>query len=87
MLLMLDVYSAGEAPIAGADGRSLCRTIRGRGKIDPIFVPDIKALPAALAAVIQPGDLVLTQGAGDIGKVARKLAELKLDKAALKAEK
>lgn len=87
VLLMLDVYSAGEAPIAGADGRSLCRTIRGRGKIDPIFVPDIKALPAALAAVIQPGDLVLTQGAGDIGKVARKLAELKLDKAALKAEK
>lgn len=83
VLLMLDVYSAGEAPIAGADGRSLCRTIRGRGKIDPIFVPDVDALPAALAAIIQPGDLVLTQGAGDIGKVARKLAELKLDKEAL----
>ncbi|WP_325891585.1 UDP-N-acetylmuramate--L-alanine ligase [Grimontia sp. NTOU-MAR1] len=83
VLLMLDVYSAGEAPIAGADGRSLCRTIRGRGKIDPIFVPDVDALPAALAAVIQPGDLVLTQGAGDIGKVARKLAELELDKKAL----
>lgn len=83
VLLMLDVYPAGEAPIAGADGRSLCRTIRGRGKIDPIFVPDVDALPAALAAVIQPGDLVLTQGAGDIGKVARKLAELKLDKKAL----
>ncbi|KXF80078.1 UDP-N-acetylmuramate--L-alanine ligase [Enterovibrio coralii] len=83
VLLMLDVYSAGEAPIAGADGRSLCRTIRSRGKIDPIFVPDVDALPAALEAVIQPGDLVLTQGAGDIGKVARKLAELKLDRKAL----
>ncbi|MDD1782264.1 UDP-N-acetylmuramate--L-alanine ligase [Enterovibrio sp. ZSDZ35] len=83
VLLMLDVYSAGEVPIAGADGRSLCRTIRSRGKIDPIFVPDVDALPAALEAVIQPGDLVLTQGAGDIGKVARKLAELKLDRKAL----
>ncbi|WP_150137460.1 UDP-N-acetylmuramate--L-alanine ligase [Candidatus Enterovibrio escicola] len=83
VLLMLDVYSAGEVSIVGADGRSLCRTIRVRGKIDPIFVPDVKLLPAALAAVIQPGDLVLTQGAGDIGKVAKKLAELKLDKKAL----
>ncbi|SKA45028.1 UDP-N-acetylmuramate--L-alanine ligase [Enterovibrio nigricans] len=83
VLLMLDVYSAGEAPIAGADGRSLCRTIRSRGKIDPIFVPDVDSLPAALEAVIKPGDLVLTQGAGDIGKVARKLAELKLNRKAL----
>ncbi|WP_028023090.1 UDP-N-acetylmuramate--L-alanine ligase [Enterovibrio calviensis] len=86
VLLMLDVYSAGEAPIAGADGRSLCRTLRGRGKIDPIFVSDVEALPAALGAVLQPGDLVLTQGAGDIGKVARKLAEMKLDKKALNAQ-
>lgn len=37
---MLDVYPAGEAPIPGADSRSLCRTIRGRGKVDPILVPD-----------------------------------------------
>ncbi|MDD1791992.1 UDP-N-acetylmuramate--L-alanine ligase [Enterovibrio makurazakiensis] len=86
VLLMLDVYSAGETPIAGADGRSLCRTLRGRGKIDPIFVSDVDALPAALGAVLQSGDLVLTQGAGDIGKVARKLAEMKLDKKALNAQ-
>ncbi|WP_299019127.1 UDP-N-acetylmuramate--L-alanine ligase [uncultured Photobacterium sp.] len=78
VLVMLDVYAAGEKPIAGADGRSLCRTIRGRGKIDPIFVPNSDALPAALASIIQEGDLVLTQGAGDVGKVARKLAEMKL---------
>lgn len=79
VLIMLDVYPAGEKPIAGADGRSLCRTIRGRGKLDPIFVPDSKTLPAVLANVLQDGDLVLTQGAGDIGRVARQLADLELN--------
>ncbi|WP_456296711.1 UDP-N-acetylmuramate--L-alanine ligase [Vibrio sp. AK197] len=79
VLLMLDVYPAGEQPIAGADGRALCRTIRGRGKLDPIFVPDGSALPAVLANVLQDGDLVLTQGAGDVGKVAKHLASLKLN--------
>ncbi|MBD1565234.1 UDP-N-acetylmuramate--L-alanine ligase [Vibrio sp. S12_S33] len=79
VLLMLDVYSAGEKPIAGADGRSLCRTIRSRGKIDPIFVPDSKILPSVLANVLQDGDLVLTQGAGDVGKVAKQLATLELN--------
>lgn len=79
VLLILDVYSAGETPIANADSRSLCRTIRTRGKVDPIFVPDIDTLPSVLANVLQDGDLVLTQGAGDIGKVAKKLATLKLN--------
>ncbi len=83
VLILLDVYAAGEAPIAGADGRSLCRTIRARGKLDPIFVPDAKALPSALAAVMKPNDLILTQGAGDIGKIAKHLAELELNKVAL----
>jgi UDP-N-acetylmuramate--alanine ligase len=82
VLIMLDVYSAGEKPIAGADGRALCRTIRSRGKLDPIFVPESNALPAVLANVLQDGDLVLTQGAGDVGKVAKQLAafELNIDK-------
>lgn len=79
VLIMLDVYAAGEKPIAGADGRSLCRTIRSRGKLDPIFVPETQGLPSVLANVLQDGDLVLTQGAGDIGKVARQLATLKLN--------
>ncbi|PTP72522.1 UDP-N-acetylmuramate--L-alanine ligase [Vibrio splendidus] len=79
VLILLDVYSAGEKPIAGADGRSLSRTIRGRGKIDPIFVADINTLPSALANVIQGGDLVLTQGAGDVGRVAKQLESLQLD--------
>ncbi|AMG02769.1 UDP-N-acetylmuramate--L-alanine ligase [Vibrio mimicus] len=83
VLIMLDVYSAGEKPIAGADGRSLCRTIRSRGKIDPIFVPDSQTLPSVLANILQDGDLVLTQGAGDVGKVARHLAALELNIASM----
>ncbi|MGF1710515.1 UDP-N-acetylmuramate--L-alanine ligase [Vibrio kagoshimensis] len=79
VLILLDVYSAGESPIVGADGRSLSRTIRGRGKLDPIFVPDIHTLPSVLANVIQDGDLVLTQGAGDVGKVAKQLENLELN--------
>lgn len=79
VLIMLDVYAAGEKPIAGADGRSLCRTIRSRGKVDPIFVPDSHTLPSVLANVLQDGDLVLTQGAGDVGKVAKQLASFKLN--------
>ncbi|MDN3609171.1 UDP-N-acetylmuramate--L-alanine ligase [Vibrio ostreicida] len=79
VLLMLDVYSAGEKPIAGADGRALCRTIRSRGKLDPIFISDGKTLPSVLANVLQDGDLVLTQGAGDIGKIAKQLAGFELN--------
>jgi UDP-N-acetylmuramate--alanine ligase len=86
VLLMLDVYSAGEVAIPGADGRSLCRTIRGRGKIDPIFVPTSNDLPSILANILQNDDLLLTQGAGDVGKIARQLADLQLDIAAMRAE-
>jgi UDP-N-acetylmuramate--alanine ligase len=79
VLVMLDVYSAGEQPIAGADSRSLCRTIRARGGIDPVFVAEQDALPGVLANILQEGDLVLTQGAGDVGKVAKTLAKLELN--------
>ncbi len=78
-LLLLDVYAAGETPIAGADSRSLCRTIRQHTDKEPIFVATPEALPAALAQIIKDGDLVLTQGAGNIGAVVKTLAELKLD--------
>jgi UDP-N-acetylmuramate--alanine ligase len=77
-LLMLDVYSAGEAAIPGADSRSLCRTIRGRGKVDPILVPDAGQIAEILAPVLTGNDLILVQGAGNVGKVARNLAEIKL---------
>ncbi|RPE04364.1 UDP-N-acetylmuramate--L-alanine ligase [Candidatus Pantoea deserta] len=78
VLLMLDVYSAGEAPIPGADSRALCRSIRGRGKVDPVLVPEHDALPEMLAPLLSGNDLILVQGAGNVGKVARKLAECKL---------
>lgn len=78
VLLMLDVYPAGEKPIPGADSRSLCRTIRGRGKLDPILVSDLEKLPEILSEVIHGGDLVLAQGAGNISKIARQLADQKL---------
>ncbi len=75
---MLDVYPAGEAPIPGADSRSLCRTIRNRGKIDPILVSDPAQVATMLAPVLTGNDLILVQGAGNVGKIARYLSEIKL---------
>ncbi|WVD64969.1 UDP-N-acetylmuramate--L-alanine ligase [Utexia brackfieldae] len=77
-LIMLDVYPAGEKPIAGADSRSLCRTIRNRGKVDPIYVSSLDKIPQVLSEILRGGDLLLTQGAGSVGRVARHLAEIKL---------
>jgi UDP-N-acetylmuramate--alanine ligase len=74
VLLLLDIYPAGEAPIAGADGRSLCRNIRQRGRVDPIFIERGESLTHALQGVLQNGDILLLQGAGDIGSMAAKLA-------------
>lgn len=73
-LLLMEVYSAGEDAIPGADGRSLCRSIRGRGKIDPVFVDDSNAIPELLENILQDGDVILTQGAGNVGAIASKLA-------------
>ena len=84
-LILLDVYAAGEDPVPGADGRSLCRSIRQRGLIDPIFVAKPNEIPGVLASIVKPGDIVLTQGAGNINMVAKKLAELKLDQDAMKS--
>jgi len=73
-LLLLDVYGAGEAPIVSADSKSLARSIRQRGKLEPIYVSDTEKLPELLAAQLQDTDMVITQGAGNIGAVARELA-------------
>lgn len=73
-LLLMEVYAGGESPIPGVDGRSLCRSIRQRGKVEPLFVEDNEAIEALLASVLKDGDLLITQGAGDIGGVAARLA-------------
>ena len=74
VLLLLDVYPAGEKPIAGADGRSLSRAIRTRGKVDPVFVEHPADIPAALPGLLRDGDLLLIMGAGDIGAMAAQLS-------------
>ncbi|MCP4598138.1 UDP-N-acetylmuramate--L-alanine ligase [Neptuniibacter sp.] len=78
VLLLLEVYAAGEEPVAGADSRSLCRSIRQRGRIDPVFVSDKDGVADVLKDILQPGDLLLTQGAGDITALAHQLNQLSL---------
>ena len=73
LLVLTEVYAAGEAAIANADGRALVRAVRARGKSDPVFVASVKDLAAALAPLLADGDIVLTMGAGDIGAVAYEL--------------
>ena len=72
-VLLTEVYPAGEAPIAGADGRAICRALRARGSAEPVFVPDVRGLSGALQNIVADGDVVLTLGAGNIGAEAAKL--------------
>ena len=74
LLLLLDIYSAGESFIAGADGRSLCRAIRSRGANEPIFIEDQTEISRVLEHVMQDGDILLTLGAGNIGAISERLA-------------
>jgi UDP-N-acetylmuramate--alanine ligase len=71
---MLEVYSAGEDAIPGADSRSLCRSIRARGQIDPVFVQDDEDIRTVLTEVLRDGDIVITQGAGSVGLLAKQLS-------------
>ena len=77
-LLLLEVYSAGEEDIPGADSRALCRSIRQRGLVDPIYVQGIEDVGDVLKDIVQGGDIVITQGAGSVGKLVKILAERKL---------
>jgi UDP-N-acetylmuramate--alanine ligase len=74
VLVLSEVYPAGEAPIVAADGRSLARALRVAGRIEPVFVDRIEQLPAAILDAVHPGDVVITMGAGSIGTVATRLA-------------
>ncbi len=73
VLVLGEVYPAGESPIVAADGRALARALRVAGRIEPVFVDDVADMAAAIRAVVAAGDVVLTMGAGSIGAVAQQL--------------
>ena len=75
VLILTEVYAAGETPIGGADARALARAIRARGAVDPVLVADPFDLPQALPALLRDGDILLLQGAGNIGAIAAALPE------------
>ncbi|HYR26657.1 MAG TPA: UDP-N-acetylmuramate--L-alanine ligase [Aquabacterium sp.] len=78
-VLLTEVYAAGEAPIVAADGRALTRALRVAAKVEPVFVGDVNELPQAIAQNARGGDVVICMGAGSIGAVAGKTAELLKD--------
>ena len=75
VVVLTDVYSAGEASIEGVDSVALCNSIRARGKVDPILIGDVAKLTAALPALLKDGDLLLLMGAGSIGQAAQDLRD------------
>ena len=87
VLVLLDVYAAGEEPIAGADGRAMARAVRTRGSVEPVFVESLQDVQPVLMDLIEDGDLVLTMGAGDIGTYAAGLPELLSDGPLLRVHK
>lgn len=87
VLVILEVYAAGEEPITGADGRAIARAVRTRGGVEPVFVEALDELPAVLQGLLEDGDLLLTMGAGDIGAFAADLPSLLERKPHLKVQK
>ena len=81
-LVMLEVYAANETPIANADGRALCRALRARGKLNPVFVQDLTTLPEVLGTLLQDNDVLLTLGAGSIGALAAELPTILMSETA-----
>ncbi len=75
VLILMDVYPAGEPVIAGAEGKTLCRAIRVRGQVDPVFVQDNDDLVQILTGIVEPNDVILTLGAGNVGQIATELPE------------
>jgi UDP-N-acetylmuramate--alanine ligase len=80
VLLVLDVYAAGEDAIPGAGSKNICGSIRQRGGIDPIYVESIEEIPQLLGELVRGDDLVMTQGAGSVSKLVAMLAESKLQR-------
>jgi len=74
-VVLTNIYPAGEASIEGIDSAALCNSIRVRGKVDPVLVPEVEELTVSLPALLQDGDLVLLMGAGSIEQVAQDLRD------------
>ena len=87
VLILLEVYAAGEEPIAGADGRAIARAVRSRGGVEPVFIESTAELLPVLEGLLVDGDLLLTMGAGDIGAAAARLPEQLRQGASLKVLK
>ena len=79
-LIILEVYSAGETAIPGADSKALCRSIRKRGGVEPVYVAGIDQVADVLSGLVEAGDIVITQGAGNVGLLAKELAKSGLQK-------
>ncbi|MBP6058388.1 MAG: UDP-N-acetylmuramate--L-alanine ligase [Nitrosomonas sp.] len=77
VLLLTEVYSAGEDPIVAADSKSLARSIRVQGKVEPIYVEEVGDLPVAILDIVQDDDVVLVMGAGSVAKVAPDIAQMR----------
>jgi UDP-N-acetylmuramate--alanine ligase len=77
VLVLAEVYAAGEAPVRAADGRSLAHALRVNGKVEPIFVEAIADMPSTIMGLVQDGDVVITMGAGSISGVPAKLTAYK----------
>jgi UDP-N-acetylmuramate--alanine ligase len=73
VLCVTEVYAAGEAPIAGADGRAICRAIRSLGALEPVFIERVEELATFLKDLIRDGDVIVTMGAGNVSAVAHAL--------------
>ena len=75
VLLLMDVYAAGEESIVGASSHDLCRSLRLRGQLEPLHVKDMQDIITVLPAVLQSGDVLLTQGAGNVSAIAKQIAQ------------
>ena len=76
VVLLSEIYAAGESPIVAADGRALARALRVAGRVEPVFIDDIAAMPQAISDIARDGDVVLCMGAGSIGAVPGKVTDL-----------
>jgi UDP-N-acetylmuramate--alanine ligase len=79
LVVLTEVYAAGEAPIDGVDSRALCQSIRARGQVDPVLVPGVEDIIPTLENLVLDGDLVLLMGAGSIESVAQELRDRPVD--------